>query len=195
MGHTLNALGMPQYNDDATNPGPQGDFQAAADWAAKVGGLLKISSADRGLLTPDQTQVGWLIAETDTGRLFLVTSTQPQGRMIYAPDTAWLDCPPLSAGWSPSFAGEKIQYRVQGGVLYYRGRVNGTATAPQQLFTAPLPVGARVDVDAPMTMSETNSAMNRVPVSVLANGHVLVYKGSGTPTELSLATIPPRPIA
>lgn len=196
MGYVTDARGKPVFNDDANNggAGPLSDLQAGVDYAERVGGVLKMTSAERTQLTASQTEIGWLISETDTGRLFLVTPALRQGRLIYAPDTQWQDCPPLSAGWT-AFEGDRIQYRVQGGVLYFRGRVNGTSSAPQQIFTAPLPAGARVDVDAPMTMSETNAAMNRVPVSVLANGHLLVYKGTGTPTQLSLATIPPRPIA
>lgn len=80
MGNTLNALGKPVFTPTPTQT--TADMQAAADWAEKVGGLLKVTSAQRALLTSGQTAVGWLIVETDTGRIYQVTASAPQGEVI-----------------------------------------------------------------------------------------------------------------
>lgn len=83
MGYTLDDTGKPTLNDDATNPGPAGDFQAIVDYAEKVGGLLKMTEAERTSLVPGNVQPGWIISVTDTQCLYMVTASQPQGLLLF----------------------------------------------------------------------------------------------------------------
>lgn len=59
------------------------DLQAGYDRTEQIGGLLKITSAQRASLTASQTRIGWLIVETDTGRVYLRTADYPQGKLMY----------------------------------------------------------------------------------------------------------------
>lgn len=80
MGNTLNAIGKPVFTRVPLQTVK--DLQDAVDWAEKIGGLLKITSSQRALLTSGQTSLGWLIIETDTGRIYQVTASAPQGELI-----------------------------------------------------------------------------------------------------------------
>ncbi len=68
MGNSLDARGKPTFTDTPTQTVT--DLQAAADFADKVGGLLKGTAAQRTALTTSAVSTGWLFAETDTGLLY-----------------------------------------------------------------------------------------------------------------------------
>lgn len=59
------------------------DLQAGYDRIEQIGGLLRITSAQRQNLTASQTKIGWLIVETDTGRVYLRTADAPQGKLVH----------------------------------------------------------------------------------------------------------------
>lgn len=69
MGNTKNADGSLVIS--ATPTGTRADMQAIADRAEEIGGLLKLTSTQRAQLTSSQTQLGWVVSETDTGILWL----------------------------------------------------------------------------------------------------------------------------
>lgn len=71
MGFSLDARGKPIYNG---TPQTIADLQGAADWADKVGGVLRVTQAERLALTSSQVSLGWLVVETDTGMLYQRTA-------------------------------------------------------------------------------------------------------------------------
>lgn len=70
MGFQLDDNGKPVYDNDITDP--VGQFQAAADYADKVGGRLRGTTAQRNA-TP--SRFGWEFFDTDLGYSFLGGTT------------------------------------------------------------------------------------------------------------------------
>lgn len=92
MGFSADAHGKPQFTDTPTQT--IADMQAAADYADRVGGLLKGTAAARGAMTAGQLVVGWIFIETDTRAMYVWTPSgwdplgvhQHQGRVGSAMD-------------------------------------------------------------------------------------------------------------
>lgn len=70
MGHNINSYGELDYNDDATNPGPLGDFQAASDMTRRLGNTRSDTMTVRLAMTAANVRAGQLFSETDTGNLW-----------------------------------------------------------------------------------------------------------------------------
>lgn len=117
MGHVKNADGSLVINP---TPKTVEDLQAIADLAVGVGGLVKVTSAQRGALTPAATRVGWLIVETDTGSIYQRTATHPQGQLVHQPDTGWVNVPTFNNGFRSSTT-QPVRYRRIGRVTYLAG--------------------------------------------------------------------------
>lgn len=94
MGNTLDATGKPTYS--STPLQTVADLQAGVGYTEKVGGLLKVTASQRGALLSSQVKPGWLISETDTGRLYVSTVGTPQGELIHTPETT------ASVAWGTS---------------------------------------------------------------------------------------------
>ncbi len=80
MGYTADATGYPTFAPTPTQTVT--DLQAGVAYAQTVGGLLKLTAAQRTALTSGQVTAGWLISETDTGKVYQVTAANPQGKVI-----------------------------------------------------------------------------------------------------------------
>jgi len=186
MGHSIDATGKPTITPTPTQT--VADIQAAVNYAELTGGLRKVTSSQRTSLTSSQTEVGWLISETDTGRLYLRTASSAQGVLIYG-DTGWVALP-LAAGWT-QVSGDPPEYRVRNGALQFRGRLNATTGAPQEPFTVPLVASARPDRAVPQLVGTTGGSGASFVVQVGANGVVTVFKGSNAVGALALAGFVP----
>ena len=138
MGHAIDERGKPLYNDDAANPGPMFDFQAAVDYADKIGGLLKGTSAERTLLTSAEVGVGWLFSESDTGALYKRSS---DGWDLVWSDTGWVAL--TRATGMTALDGVSSAYRIMGSVVWIRVAATGTFPAGLRNVANGLPVEAR----------------------------------------------------
>lgn len=130
MGFNTDTRGKPEFTD--TPAQTVADLQAAADFADKVGGLLKGTSTERDLLSAGEVATGWLFSETDTGYLYRRVTA---GWELVAGDSGWIT-PTLGAGWS-AYAGEVFKYRLLNGVVYLAGRASGSSAAGTLMFTLP----------------------------------------------------------
>lgn len=189
MGHTLDARGKPAYNDDATNPGPQGDFQAAADWADRVGAGVRGTASERSLLTASGIAVGQFFTETDTGAVYKRSST---GWDLVWNDTGWMNLQ-LAAGWTAE-SGDTPQWRLRAGIVYFRGRLNATTGAGTNPFTNPLPAEARPSREHPVLVGVTGGSGKTYVMNVAPNGVTFIYKGSDAVLNLSLYGFTPMPV-
>jgi hypothetical protein len=137
MGHIANADGSLTFTPTPTQT--VADLQALADRIERVGGILRVTSTEREQLTQQQTHVGMLIAETDTGRLYQVGPEYPQGFLIFQDWTAYT---PSSSGAS----GGTIEggYQVIGGTVYCRIRhtLGGAGVTAQPTYGLPVPAGS-----------------------------------------------------
>lgn len=183
MGYTQNADGSLVINP---TPKTVEDLQAIADLAMRVGGVLKVTSGERTSLAASQTRVGWLISETDTGRLYLRTAEAPQGVLIRS-DTGWVT-PDLVAGWTVQDP-DVFGYRVVNGALHFRGRLRATAAAVQSILAVPLPVEARPQQEYNARVFVTSGTTASFVVSVTTGGQVIIYKGTGVVNDLPLNAI------
>lgn len=152
MGYTLDSQGLPVFT--ATPTQTTADLQAAADAARKVGGVLRGTSTDRGLLTSDAVGLGWLFVETDTKRVYEWTSS----------------------GWQYLAGGNRITaYRSSsqiagvGALITMTGVATGTTTAGGVLvhsFPVPFPA-ACVGV---ILMPDHQSGFSGTNLPYLVNG-------------------------
>lgn len=183
MGNTPDDTGKPLYDD---NSEPQADLQAAVEYAEKVGGLLKVTAAERGSLTGSQTKVGWLIVETDTNRVYLRTASEPQGRLL-AYDTGDVDLT-LQANWSDS--AQDSTYRVRNGVASLNGRLAAASGAGTTAFQLP--------AEARPSSTRTTSVMTGTnvfeTVIIQAGGNVIFFNLTTPAGDYRLASIPPWPV-
>lgn len=148
MGYIEAPDGALTYNDDATqNGGPQSDFQKLADLIMKVAGGLRVTSAERLELTASETQVGWFLVETDTGRIYLRTAAEPQGRLVFDPDTNLTQFSAFNTGggWS-GYTGNGFQgvwYQRKNGIVMASGAAGNTGSWPTGSVIMTLPAGFR----------------------------------------------------
>lgn len=162
MGNTLNAAGKPIYTRVPLQTVK--DLQDAADWAEKIGGLLKVTSAQRALLTSGQTAVGWLIVETDTGRIYQVTASAPQGEVIGgARIPGVLSGVPTSTTWTYSLFRSGTTVTLDAIVTKNDGGFFGTA------IQGLLPVGFRPTREVMELGASRDSGELWVPLGVYIN--------------------------
>lgn len=138
MGYTSDARGKPSYNDDATNPGPAGDLQAAVDFADAVGAGLRGTSAQRALLTASEIDVGQLFVETDTGAIYLRVAG------------GWESVSEPWKTYTPTFTGVSgtlnlAKYKIDRGLVTVRVRFTVAGITANPLFTLPVPAADSVD--------------------------------------------------
>ncbi|AXA95469.1 hypothetical protein [Microbacterium sp. PM5] len=171
MGYTLDDTGKPTLNDDATNPGPAGDFQAIVDYAQKIGGLLKLTAAERTSLAPGDVETGWLISETDTGRLYLVTDSAPQGVAVGSLPTAvgTSVAPTAGAGFT---LGSNTLFKRAGFLLGAIDFSKSTGTLSHSDVLMTLPVGSRPEFECVVQATMGPSPSQIVPLSVTPAGVV-----------------------
>lgn len=187
MGHSLDAAGKPLFSSTPTQTVT--DLQAAVDYAETVGGLLKLTSTERNALTSDETQPGWLIAEKNTGYLYLVLDGEPQGRLIYS-DTG--DQPiSLNGGWSTEPGSPSPTYRVKGSMASLNGRIRAGTGATTHAFT--LPPEARPSGEIVMGVMTDDSTFETVIIN--PSGAVTFYDLIIPATDYRLASIPAWPTA
>lgn len=127
MGHSLDAAGKPTFQASPTQTVI--DLQAAVDYAEKVGGLLKVTADQRQNLTSSQVKLGWLISETDTGRLYLSTAAKPQGELVHTPETT---AALTFAGIYSSSSDSPVTTRSKNG----RAQLEGVAVSTVAVFEA-----------------------------------------------------------
>lgn len=186
MGHSSDATGKPVITPTPTQT--VADMQAIADYAEKVGGLLKVSSSERTSLTSGQTKPGWLISETDTGSLFLVTAASPQGVPVWG-DSGWVSLSgSLVSGWSVQ-SPDTFAYRVRGRSLFFRGRLDSSTGAATTILGAALPTYARPSQEYNARVFVTSGEATSYVVSVTTSGQVIVYKGSNAVNDLPMNAI------
>jgi hypothetical protein len=187
MGFSLDGYGKPIFT---SSPQTVADLQAAADHADRIGGLLKLTNLEREDLTSGETKPGWLISETDTGYLYLVTAAEPQGRLIYA-DTGDLAIS-LNGGWTqePSTS-PTPSYRVKGTMASLNGRIRAGTGATSHAFT--LPVGARPPEDRVTAVMTDDNTFETVIIN--ASGAVTFFNLVLPAVDYRLASIPPWPVA
>lgn len=133
MSYTEGADGSLTIGDDASNVAA--DLQKIADLAMKMAGGLKLTEAEREQLTASQSRVGWLFSETDTGRVYLRTKTDPMGVLIAGADL-------------PHFAYQRVDpYNFDPGdpaaITYaetpFEGKLSGFTTTNRRVFTCDIP--------------------------------------------------------
>lgn len=191
MGFTVDSRGKPSYNDEAD---PQSDLQGAADWADQVGGLLKVTAAERELLTAGQTSVGWLIVETDTGRIYKRTASSPQGELIVW-DTGWIDLTP--AGSFGDLDGVSTAYRIINGTVHVRVSALGALPNNGLTFVASgLPAAARpaattgiVRGGAVMGTGGYSAGVTIYPTGHASAGQIAIANFSGAERQWASAMI------
>jgi len=188
MGHTTDSFGKPVFSKSPTQTVV--DLQAAADFAGEFANVRVGTASERGSLTPGEIHPGMLWSETDTGALYKFSGS---GWVLVWHDTGWQPLGVLATGWSVE-PGDLAGYRVLGGVLYMRGRLNATAGAEVTVLTTPLPVGARPAVDAASMVGVTGGASTQYVVSVSSVGMIRVYKESTAILNIPLNGFPPTPI-
>lgn len=186
MGFSTDATGKPTYDDNVDLPA---DIQGAVNYAESIGGLLKLTSGERTSLTSGQTKPGWIISETNTGYLYLVTTSQPQGRMI-AGDTG--DQPlTLFGGWAAEPSTPTPTYRVRNGVVSLNGRIRAREGATVDAFQ--LPAGARPSAQRVTSVMRPTNTFETALINT--NGVVSFYNLIIPADDYRLASIPSWPAA
>lgn len=92
-------------------------------------------------------------------------------------------------GWSNEDSGDPVQYRLDGNIVRFRGRLHGT-TAATVAFT--LPVGYRPDIPSgyPMFFPAIRTATDGLyRIKVEANGDVTVDQNGGAMSFISMSTV------
>ncbi|MFL2001428.1 hypothetical protein [Microbacterium sp. A1-JK] len=202
-------------NDATSSGGPAGDFQAMVAWASKIGGLLKVTKAQREALTSADTRLGWIIIETDTGEMYIRTATAPQGELIPSARSVFAhagkvdDGQSTSGGANPTLAmvssaggfelidGTTLRVPVTGryevlAQFYFTGSGGGTVRGTVQKNGANL-LSARVVKEA----AQDCTAPLGVPIQLIAGDRLRlwseygnsVFGDSGYETYLSLRRV------
>lgn len=143
MGFSTDATGYPTFDDNVDLPA---DLQGGAAYAKRVGGVWKGTSSERTSLTAGETEVGWLLVETDTESVYVRTAAAPQG-VVVLEDTGWIDLPFSGSPAWENFGGAyaTAKYRRRNGVVSLRGTIKNASAAravPGQVV-ATLPIGFR----------------------------------------------------
>jgi len=162
MGHTLDAAGKPTITNTPLEV--DADIQAAITYAEKVGGVVKVTAAERAVLTPDKTKVGWLISETDTGRLYLRTAAAPQGVLVHTPEVVGVFS---FSGIYSSDPASPVDLRSKNGRVFMEGRaVSGSApfVAGTTYMLGSVPEGFRPAREQVFTVSAVSTVLARVLV-------------------------------
>lgn len=158
MGHSLDARGKPTFTPTPTQT--VADLQAGADFTEEIGGLIKVTSSERGSLTSADTSVGWLISETDTGRLYMRTAASPQGELIYIPTE--LESVSFVGIYGSSTA-SPVRLRVRSGQAFLEGiatssNIGFTMGTNYTLGSIPEEFAPAEDQRYPVAAGPTNSA-------------------------------------
>lgn len=169
MGNSLDSTGKPVFQ--SSPPQTVLDLQAAVDYAEKVGGLLKVTANQRQNLTSSQVKLGWLISETDTGRLYLSTASKPQGELVHTPEETG------SVGFAGIYSSSSVspvQIRSKNG----RATLEGVAISTTATFDAgptftlgTIPAGFRPATDQVFAVPAFSTVLARLLVQ--SSGGVL----------------------
>lgn len=194
MGHSLDAAGKPIFT---TKPETRTDHQASADYAERIGGLLKVTAQQRGQLTSSQTKPGWIISELDTGDLYRVTASAPQGvligsgRPVFAHAGMTGGAQSTSGGVNPNIAiidsaggfelseGTTLRVPVTGryevlGQFYFTGAGGGTVRGTVQRNGADV-LSARTFKEA----GQDTTAPLGTPISLVAGDRMRLWSNYG----------------
>jgi hypothetical protein len=187
MGYTLDSRGKPTFTPSPTQT--VADLTAAVEYADKVGGLLRMSSSDRELLTSDDVLPGWVISEIDTGNLFQVTASSPMGVPLVTKDTGDVAIS-LNGGWTNGAS--PASYRVKGGMASLNGRISAATGASTVAFVLP-PVARPSSERVTSVMLATG---NDYQTLIIGSGGGVTFFNLVLPAaDYRLASIPPWPVA
>lgn len=156
MGHTLDTRGKPLFADTPTQTIT--DMQAAADFAEKIGGLLKGTSADRESLTAGQLTTGWLFSETDTGAIYQWATS---GWSMVARPAMF-----FRLGRTTAFDFTNVFVKMTWDAPA-PGVIQGFETLDNQTFTCKVPGTYMVNA---ILVDQGSSAVTSIQVRVLKNG-------------------------
>lgn len=185
---SLDSRGKPTADDNVDLPA---DLNAGYDYTEFIGGVLKVTAAERGALTSSDTQLGWLIVETDTGRVYVRTASAPQGVLVVS-DTGDVGLT-LNGGWSqePSTS-PSPRARLKNGMVSMNGRIRATTGATTHAFTLPVGMRPAQTTVAAVMRGGTNTIES---VVINTNGQVNFTDLSLPATDYRLASIAPFPAA
>lgn len=170
MGNTRDAAGALTAQPTPTQT--VADLQAGYDRTEEIGGLLKVTSAERALLTNAQTKIGWLVIETDTGNIYERVSS---GLKPLIEDTGWVSVTPQGTGFTPF--GEGIKFRRINRVVYFIAAASSGGWDAGNWAMSPIPAGMEPDATASFTSSYDDVAKE---VQFRPAGNIVIAKaGSG----------------
>lgn len=172
MGYTRDAAGALTAQPTPTQT--VADLQAGYDRTEEIGGLLKVTSAERALLTNAQTKLGWLVIETDTGNIYERVAA---GLKPIIEDTGWVVVTPNKDATTFSPFGSGVRFRRINRVVYFNVSVTSPGWLAGNWDVCPTPAG--MEPDFTMSFASSYDDTNK-EVQISSGGTVKIAKaGSG----------------